>query len=150
MKRLTYGFGALVALAAPLAALADPITSRQALMSGNGAAAAVAGGMLKNEIPFDPVVARLVLRTMNATAIVYGDFFPEGSGDPARSKADPAIWSDRAGFDAEVAKFQASTAKAVEAAGRDGPADLAAFQAAVGPAFDSCKTCHETYQVPTN
>ena len=35
----------------------------------------------------------------------------------------------------------------MEAAGEDGPADLAAFKAAVGPVLGNCKSCHESYRV---
>lgn len=150
MIRLSFVLGALAALSAAAIAAEDPIVARQTLMSSNGASAAVAAGMLKSEIPYDPAVAKSVLSSLAATAAVFGDYFPEGSDDPARSKAKATIWSDRAGFDAELVKFQTSTGSAVEAAGRAGPADLAAFQAAVTPIFDSCKTCHESYQVPSD
>lgn len=148
MMRLPFVLSALAALSLPAIAAEDPIVARQALMSSNGGAAAVAAAMLKGEIPYNPVVARSALVSLAATAAVFGDYFPEGSDDPARSKASPKIWQDRAGFDAELTKFQTGTARAVEAAGRDGPADSAAFQAAVLPVFDSCKTCHESYQIP--
>nr|WP_306306754.1 cytochrome c [Nitratireductor aquibiodomus] len=42
------------------------------------------------------------------------------------------------------------TAAAVEASGKDGPADLAAFQAAIGPVFGNCKSCHENFRVQNN
>ena len=35
----------------------------------------------------------------------------------------------------------------MQASGKDGPADLDAFKAAVGPIFGTCKSCHEGYQV---
>ena len=34
----------------------------------------------------------------------------------------------------------------MKAAGKDGPADKAAFAAVAGPVFDSCKTCHESFR----
>ncbi len=148
MQRFTFVLGALAALSIPVAAAEDPIAARKALMWSNGAAAAAAGGMMKGEIAYSPVVAKSVLMTFNATAAVFGDFFPEGSFDSANSRAAEKIWTDRAGFDAELAKFRTATAAAVQAAGKDGPVDVAAFQAAVGPAFDSCKSCHEGYQIP--
>jgi cytochrome c556 len=147
MQRITHVLGTLVALAAPLAAAADPIDIRKALMSSNGAAAGVSVAMFRQELAYDPAVALLALRSLSASAAAFGDYFPEGSEDPARSRAAPAVWSDRAGFDAELAKFQAAAAAAVEAAGRDGPPDLAAFQAAAGPVLETCRTCHETYQL---
>ena len=148
MKKLPVVLGLCAALAIPVAAAEDPIAARQALMSSNGAAAAAAGGMMKGEIAYSPVVAKSTLATLAATAIVFGDFFPEGSFDPARSKAAEAIWTDRAGFDAEIAKFRDAAAGALAAAGREGPAELATFQAQVGPVLQTCQSCHEGYQIP--
>ena len=138
MKILPILIGAL-ALATPGLAADDPIAVRQALMDNNGAAAAVAGGILKDEIPYNPAVAKGVIFALDATAPAYGSFFPEGSVDPARSHASPKIWEDAAGFQAELGKFQAATAAAVAAAGKEGPADKAAFAAAMQPIFGSCK-----------
>jgi cytochrome c556 len=149
--RLPLILGALAAASAvSLAAVAaeDPIAARQALMSSNGGAAAVSAGFLRNEIPYNATAARAALLSFNATAMVYGDFFPEGTEDPSRSKAAPTIWTDRAGFDAAIAEFAQVSAAAVEASGREGPADLAAFQAAVQPVLETCRSCHETYQLP--
>ena len=105
MKILPILIGAL-ALATHSLAADDPIAVRQALMDNNGAAAALAGGMLKDEIPYNPVVGKAVIDALSATALAYGSFFPEGSVDPARSQASPKIWEDAAGFQAELAKFQ--------------------------------------------
>ena len=135
-----------LALAAPTWAADDPIAVRQLLMDSNGAAGAVAGGILKDEVPYSPVVARGVIYAMAATAEAYGSFFPEGSLDPARSHASPKIWEDATGFQAELTKFTEATSAAVKAAGRDGPADKAAFAAAMQPIFGTCKSCHQGYR----
>lgn len=116
-------------------------------MASNGSAAAIAGAVMKGEMEYNPIVARSVIQSLYATSLAYGDFFPEGSADDDRTEASPKIWEDRAGFDAELAKFQEATAKAVEVSGKDGPPDSAAFQAAMGPVFDSCESCHETYRL---
>jgi cytochrome c556 len=145
--KLSIFVGAFAAFAIPGLAADDPIAVRQSLMDSNGAAAAVAGGIMKDEIPYNPVVGKSVILAWAAVANSYGDFFPEGSVDPARSKAAPKIWEDAAGFKAELDKFKAAAAAAVEAAGKDGPADKAAFAAAAGPVFDSCKTCHEGFRI---
>jgi cytochrome c556 len=138
----------LVAVAAAVPALAaeDPIAVRQALMASNGAAGAVAGAMLKDELAYNPLIAKSAIASLDATAQAIGDFFPVGTLDPARSEALPKIWEDPAGFTAALAKFQEATAAAAEASGRDGPADKAAFGAAMAPVFDTCKGCHETYR----
>jgi cytochrome c556 len=88
-----------------------------------------------------------VIEAFSATAHSVGSFFPEGSADPARSKASPKIWEDAAGFQAALAKFGTDAAAAREASGKDGPADKAAFAAAVQPVMGNCKTCHEAYRL---
>ena len=146
MKSLPIAIGLFAMLAVPGFAADDPIAIRQSLMDNNAGAAAVAGGMMKDQIPYDPTVAKSVILSWAAVANAYGSFFPEGSIDPARTHASPKIWQDAAGFQKELDKFKASATAAVAAAGKDGPADKAAFAAAAGPVFDSCKTCHEGYR----
>lgn len=147
MRKLTTALGALAVLAAPAMAADDPIEVRQALMQGNGGAAGMAGAIMKGELAYSPVIGRASIAAMNATAQAYGDFFPEGSADPERSRASPRIWEDMAGFQAELDEFKAAAASAVEAAGDDGPADAEAFTAAVQPVLDTCSSCHETYRL---
>ena len=101
---------------------------------------------MKDQIPYSPMVAKSVILAWAAVANSYGSFFPEGSIDPSRTHASPKIWEDAAGFQKELDKFKASTTAAVKAAGKDGPADKAAFAALAGPVFDSCKTCHEGFR----
>ena len=103
--------------------------------------------MLKQEIPYSPTAGKAVLSSLNATSMAFGDYFPEGSGT-GDTKAKETIWSDPEGFQAELVKFQTSAAAGNSVGGREGPPDLAAFQAAVLPVLDSCKTCHEGYHVP--
>jgi cytochrome c556 len=138
--------GAL-SLATAAFAADDPIAIRQALMDNNGAAAGVAGAVMKDQIAYAPVLGKAVIEAFSATAHAYGSFFPEGSTDPARTKASPKIWEDPAGFQAALDKFSADVAAAREAAGKEGPADKAAFAAAVQPVLGNCKSCHEDFRL---
>ena len=147
MRSLPITFGLLGFSALAVFAADDPIAARQAIMEANGAAAAVAGATLKGEIPYSPTVAKAVIAALNATAHTFGDYFPEGSADPAKSEAAPKIWEDQAGFEAALAKFSTDVATAMQASGKDGPPDLAAFQAAVQPALGNCKSCHESFRL---
>jgi cytochrome c556 len=139
--------GALVTAAVPVLAADDPIAVRQALMRNNGSAAAVSGAIMKNELPYNPAVGRAAVNAMAATAAAVGDFFPEGTADAARSEASPKIWEDMAGFQAALERFQTAVASAVEASGRDGPPDAAAFTAAMQPVLQTCSNCHDTYRL---
>ncbi len=135
------------ALTLPAFALEDVVTTRKNLMYSNGASAGLAGAMMKGEVEYSPAAGRAALSSFNAISMAFGDYFPEGS-DTGDTKAKETIWSDPAGFEAELVKFQTASAEGNAAGGRDGPPDLAAFQAAVLPVLDSCKTCHEGYHVP--
>lgn len=124
----------------------DPTKVRQAIMSSVGAAAGLGGGMMKGELAYTPAAAKAAIATMRAASVAFGGYFPEGSGS-GNTEAAPAIWSDRAGFDAELGKFAAAADKAAAASGKSGPADIDAFKAAFGPVLGTCKVCHEGYRV---
>jgi cytochrome c556 len=106
----------------------DPVSLRMHIMMNVGAAMGMAGKMAKGEQPYDTRVAEAAFRIMNAAALGMGDQFPEGAMTE-KSEASPKIWSDRAGsdragFDAAVAKFIADTAGAAAAK----PASVDAFK----------------------
>lgn len=124
----------------------DPIATRQAIMSSVGAAAGLGGGMMKGGIDYTPAAGKAAIAAMRAASVSFGDYFPEGS-ESGDTEAAPAIWSNRAGFDAEIAKFVAASEKAMAASGRPGPADFDAFKAVFGPVLGSCKSCHEGFRV---
>lgn len=144
MKTLLFAAGLALAASAPSFAETSFVAARAAQMSANGAAAAVAGGMLKGEIPYTPAVAKSVIAALDATALSFGLMFPDGA---TSKEASPKIWEDRAGFDAEVTKFQTAAAAALEASGKSGPADVDAFKAAVTPVLTTCKSCHQSYRL---
>lgn len=120
----------------------DAIADRKAQMKQVGGAAGVVGKMMKGQADFDAAAALAAFTTMNKVAAGYGDLFPDGteSGD---TKAGPAIWSDREGFEAAVAKFEADTAAAIEAA----PADLDALKVSFGAVSANCGACHQKYRI---
>ena len=134
------------ALALPSVAAADPIATRQALMDSLAGAAGLAAGVQKGEIAYTPAIGKAALTAAAATALAVGDFFPEGS-DVGETKASPRIWEDRAGFEADLAKFQEAAVAGVAGAGKDGPADAAAFAELMKPVMETCKTCHESFRL---
>jgi cytochrome c556 len=70
--------------------------------------------------------------------------FPEGSGS-GDTRALPAIWSDRAGFERANANMltQLEALRAAAAAG-----DPAALTAAFGQTGQTCGACHRPYRAP--
>lgn len=149
MTKYAVFLSALLLSTAAVTAADDPIAVRKALMQANAASAGAASAMLKGEMDYNPVVAKAVIATFNATANAVADFFPEGS-DTGETRASPAIWENPEGFQETAAKFQVDAAAAVEASGRDGPADLEAFRQAVTPVLSNCNACHENFRVQSN
>lgn len=70
-------------------------------------------------------------------------FSDSTKGLPSRAK--PAVWTDRAGFQAKAADFAAAAKALTTAAAAE---DKPAFDAALASVGASCKGCHETYQLP--
>jgi cytochrome c556 len=137
-----------LALAIALTSLAiaegdDPRHERHELMEGVGKAAKPIGAMLKGEREYDAEVVMASLQTWHDAATKFGDLFPEGSETGMDTEAAPAIWEDRAGFDKALGEFRA----AVEAAQTAEPMTLEAAKPTVGPVFQTCKGCHDTYRI---
>ncbi len=147
MKKLLVIAGTLAALTVPAFATEEALAARKALMQSVGAAAGVTGGVMKDEIAYNPAMGKAAIAAMHATATVYGNYFPEGSDMDPDTSASPKIWEDMDGFLAKLGEFQTTTAAAVQASGKDGPADAEAFKAAMGPVMQTCKGCHETYRI---
>lgn len=147
MKKTAIALTALAFSAGIASAADDPIEIREALMEANGGAAGLSAGMLKGEIPYSPTAAKAALATFHGTALAFGNFFPEDSKTGGDTTASPKIWEDAEGFREKLAEFQADATAGFEAAGKDGPADLAAFKEAVMPVLQNCKGCHETYRI---
>jgi len=115
---------------------------RHELMESAKEAAKPVGGMLKGEVDFNAAIVMESFGTWDHVAATAGSLFPEGSETGHDTRAKPAVWTDREGFDAEMETFSRAVSSAIEAA----PQDLEALKAAAGPIFKSCKSCHETYR----
>ncbi len=122
----------------------DPVEQRIALMKANGAAAGVLGKMVQGENPFDAAAALAAITEMRDIAAGFGDLFPEGSETGPNSTANSTIWSDRAGFDAALAKYLADTQAAVDTP----PQSLEELGASFGAIASNCRACHQTYRIP--
>lgn len=82
--------------------------------------------------------------SLAAWAKAVPEMFPDGS-NVAPTHALPAVWSDRAGFNAKADAYVAATGK-LAAAARGG--DKAAFAAAFGEVRGTCGGCHDAYKKP--
>lgn len=121
----------------------SPQHERHELMEGVGKAAKVVGSMLKGETEYDNAAAMESLTTWQSAAAELGGLFPEGSDTGEDTEAAPAIWEDRAGFDAALAEW----GDAVDAAIAANPATLEEAKPVIGAAFGKCKNCHDTYRI---
>ena len=81
-------------------------------------------------------------RTLARWARTLPSLFPAGTNLPT-SKALPAVWSDRAGFEARATAYAEAAARLAEAA-QSG--DRAAFLARWTETRATCSGCHDTYR----
>ena len=143
MKR-TVTFAMLIALGVSAAyADSDPIAARKALMKSNGAATKTIVGMLKCA-PYYLAAVQSALKSYADYAAAAPALFPDSSktGD---THALPAIWDNKADFEARFKKFGADASAAMAAV-----TDEASFKANVPGVLKNCGSCHETYRASMN
>ena len=129
-----------VGFAAPVQA--DAIADRQAKMKAVGKSIGIVSKMAKGETDFDGAVALQAFVDMQNAAQDFETLFPDGT-DQGKTEASPAIFTDRAGFDAKQADFETALAGVTGAA----PADLNALRASLGQVGQNCGACHKAYRV---
>jgi cytochrome c556 len=141
MKRLTT---VVIVLACGIGAVwadTDPIAERRALMKNDGMAAKKMFDMSKGTIPFDLAAVQDSLKTLAIAAEKEPALFPDNSKTGGGTAALPAIWLDKADFNARFAQF----AKDVAAA-QAGIVDEASFKKLAPAVFQNCGACHERYK----
>jgi cytochrome c556 len=128
--------------AAATAALAqsDPIAARKALMKAQDEQTRIAVRMMRGDAPFEAAKAEAVFKAFADTTEKFGTLFPDNSktGD---TKAVPAIWTDRAGFNAAIAKFTKDVND-----NRAKTKTLDEFKVAIGAVGGNCNSCHDKYR----
>lgn len=141
---------AIAAAATPILAQDGPppaVKARQGQMQIQSHAIGVVAGMARGNTEYDAEMATLAAQDLRATTMLAVDLlWPEGTSteDIEGTRALPAIWSDRAGFDEAWDRFDAAVTELEGAAG----GGLEALQAAVGPLGQSCGGCHDDYRQP--
>lgn len=137
----TVGFAASTSFAS-----ADAIKDRQDKMKIIGKSIGIVGKMAKGQTAFDGAAALAAFVAMKDAADGYETLFPAGTETGGETEAAPAIFTDRAGFEAKVADFEASLVKATAAA----PGSVEALGAMVGEVGQNCGACHKAYRVKKN
>ncbi len=140
MRRITLmGFAIVVGVSAAIAA-DDPIKARQALMDKNGDSIKPIVPILKGQAPFDLATVQTALNAFIATSEQAPPLFAPGT-DKGKTKALPAIWQNKADFDARMAKLGSDSRAALASI-----MDEASFKAKFPPILKNCGDCHETYR----
>jgi cytochrome c556 len=119
----------------------DPIAARKALMKANGDQNRVGTEMIDGKRPFDVEAAKKVLTTFADSGEKSKALYPDSSKTGGDTAALPAIWENKADFEAKLAKF-ANEAKAAAAA----TIDLDTFKAQIAEVRKNCGGCHTTYR----
>jgi cytochrome c556 len=140
MKRVLLAVAVVALGVTAVVAQSDPIAARKAIMKENGNQSRISREMIEGKQPFDVAAAHKVLATFAGTADKMKPLFPDSSkaGDTASL---PAVWENKADFDAKMAKFSAD-AKAQDASVKD----LDTFKAAMAEVGKNCGGCHNTYR----
>jgi cytochrome c556 len=131
---------ALCALGAGDVMAQDLIAQRKQLMRAQGAATGPIGRMMSGAEPFDMAKVQVALDAYLATTKDFKNLFPAGS-DQGDTRAAPAIFTNRDGFNAANAKFEAD-ATAAKAAIKD----EASLKAEMPKVLANCGTCHTGFR----
>jgi cytochrome c556 len=124
---------------------ADVIAQRRALMHDDGIAAKKLFDMAKGTAPFDLAVAQASLKTLANGAEKTPLLFPDDSKSGGGTAALPAIWENKADFNARFAKFSKDVAEAMAQT-----KDEASFKAVAQRVFENCSGCHERYKAKSS
>ena len=122
-------------------AQSDPIAARKALMKTNGDQNRVGTEMIDGKRPFDLDAAKKVLTTFSESGEKAKALFPDNSKTGGDTASLPAIWENKADFEAKLAKFS-SEAKAAAAA----VTNLDTFKAQIAEVRKNCGGCHTPYR----
>ena len=141
MFRTVVAVAAIAIGVTAVAAQSDPIAARKALMKEIGAQTKTGGGMAKGEVPYDQTKAQAIIASYIDASAKAPALFPENSKTGGDTAALPAIWANKADFDAKFTKFGAD-AKAAQSSVKD----LDSFKGAFGGLTKNCGGCHETYR----
>ena len=121
----------------------DPRYQRHEVMEGVGDAAKPVGRMIRGDESFDVDILNSSLEVFQEAAAEFGSLFPAGTETGAETLAAPAIWEDRDGFDQALAQFRSAVEDAIE----ENPDNLEDAKRVMGPVFNACKNCHDSYRL---
>ena len=123
-----------------LSAQSDPIAARKAIMKANGDQSRIATEMIEGKQPFSLDAAKKVFSTF-AEAEKVKPLFPDNSKTGGDTAALPAIWENKADFEAKLDKLVAEAKAAVAAT-----TNADTFKAQITEVRKNCGGCHQPYR----
>ena len=119
----------------------DPIAARKALMKTNGDQNRIGTEMIDGKRPFDLNAAKGIFTTFADSGEKAKALFPDNSKTGGDTASLPAVWENKADFDAKLTKFS-NESKAAAAA----TTDLDTFKAQIAEIRKNCGGCHTPYR----
>ena len=116
----------------------DVISERKGLMKKNSQHTKAVSAMVKGEAPFDAKAVNAAFSQWADTAAKLPKLFPDNSKTGGKTRALPKIWTDKAGWNAQIATFAKVSAAR--------PANLDALKKSFPAVSKSCGDCHEGYR----
>ena len=141
MIRTVLAVAVLAFGATALVAQSDPIAARRALMKANGDQSKIATDMLEAKRPFNLDEAKKVFATFAEAGEKAPALFPDTSKTGGDTAALPAIWENKADFEAKLAKFARESKAAADAT-----KDFDSFKVQVTEVRKNCGGCHQPYR----
>lgn len=117
----------------------DVIKQRRQTMQDIAVASSANWKMFKGDAAFDLATMQSSLATMQAKFTSFKDQFPDNSKEGGSTDAKPAIWSDRAGFNAA----NEAAISAIKTAAQS-IKDADSFKASYKAVADRCADCHKS------
>jgi cytochrome c556 len=130
----------LTAVSVVASAQEDVINERQAIFKSFGRVSRDPGLMLRDQAPFDLAKVKAALETFADGSSKLPNLFPETS-KAGKTDALPAIWEDKARFNAIFAKFSQDSQAALVSI-----KDEASFKAEFSKVLGNCGTCHQSFR----
>lgn len=127
--------------------VAQVVQARKDLMRANGRALASIQPMMRNEQPWNAQTAAAAMTAVRDGARTVPSLFPAGSGPQAgiETRALPAIWEQRAAFEAQATAIANAADQLLTLAQANNEAGFRAGLSAVGQV---CGSCHTAFRAP--